>query len=185
MIYLLDINVLLALAYPDHIHHRRVFAWLNTQHGSPPDRNMYATCAITEIGFVRIASGRAALTTDVDSAKRDLLQLKDTGLFVFLNDSRTAEQLPDWVAKSEQTTDGHLLELATSCGGRFVTLDRGIPGADLIPELSGGTLLVRDPWSRRRIIDPDTSDALGDPPYEEMRSRDAYATAKRGVTPQS
>jgi hypothetical protein len=93
--------------------------------------------------------------------------MKDCGRFVFLGDSRTAEHLPDWVANSDQTTDGHLLELAASYGARLVTLDRGIPGADLVPELSGGTLVIRDP-SGRRLVDPDTSDALVDPPYEEI-----------------
>ena len=180
MRYLLDVNVLLALAYPEHVHHQRVFAWLNTLHGSE-----LATCAITELGFVRIASGRVAFASNVDSAKSDLMRLKGYCDFVFVANNRSVEYLPEWVEKSNQTTNGHLLELAASRGARLVTLDRGIPGADLIPELSGGTLVVRDRWSRRRIIDPDTSDALGDPPYEEMRSRDAYATAKRGVTPQS
>jgi predicted nucleic acid-binding protein len=168
VICLLDINVLLAMAYRNHVHHHRVYAWLNVPR-NPEQRMQFATCAITELGFVRVACGRVALAPDIASARWDLLQLKDVGRFVFLNDERTAECLPDWVSKSEQTTDGHLLELATSYGGRFVTLDRGIPGADLVPELLTEPLMVRDPCSPAgRIVDPDTSDALGDPPLGEI-----------------
>src|SRR5262245_184879 len=77
--YLLDVNVLLALAYPEHVHHRRVFEWVNTLYG-----NKFATCAITELAFVRIASGRVGFTADVDSARKDLARLRRFGHFVFL-----------------------------------------------------------------------------------------------------
>jgi predicted nucleic acid-binding protein len=184
VIYLLDVNVLLAIAYPHHIHNRRVFSWLNTRHSSPADVHMYATCAITELGFVRIASGGARLATDIESARRDLVRVKDCGRFVFLGDNRTAEHLPDWVTKSDQTTDGHLLDLAASYGARLVTLDRGIPGADLVSELSAGTLIIRDPGSGQRLIDPDTSNALVDPPLKEIRSSEWIAGLRNGVTPQ-
>jgi hypothetical protein len=103
---------------------------------------------------------------------------------VFLGDNRTAEHLPDWVTKSDQTTDGHLLDLAASYGARLVTLDRGIPGADLVSELSAGTLIIRDPGSGQRLIDPDTSNALVDPPLKEIRSSEWIAGLRNGVTPQ-
>ena len=48
---LLDVNVLIALADPDHVHHERAHAWAS--HGLA---NGWASCAITENGFVRILS---------------------------------------------------------------------------------------------------------------------------------
>jgi hypothetical protein len=42
-----------------------------------------------------------------------------------------------------QVTDGHLVLLAAASHGRLVTLDRGIPGALLIPEPNGR--ILREP----------------------------------------
>jgi toxin-antitoxin system PIN domain toxin len=160
--YLFDVNVLLALAYPEHVHHRRVFAWVNTLYG-----NEFATCAITELAFVRIASGRVAFTAGVDSAKSDLARLKKFGHFVFLGDWRGVEFLPRWVHKSSQTTDGHLLDLAASYGAQLATLDRGIPGADLIPELPEEASAFGE---QGRAPDAGTSDTSARPPREGMQS---------------
>jgi toxin-antitoxin system PIN domain toxin len=48
---LLDVNVLVALLDADHVDHRRATAWLRAEiaHG-------WASCAITENGFVRVVS---------------------------------------------------------------------------------------------------------------------------------
>ena len=50
--YLLDVNVLLALCDPMHVHHEAAHRWF-AEKGS----QAWATCPITENGFVRIASG--------------------------------------------------------------------------------------------------------------------------------
>ena len=64
MIYLLDVNVLLAVAYQWHDLHERADRWLNDlQQTDPPVR--LATCSITELGFVRIACGSAGLALNV------------------------------------------------------------------------------------------------------------------------
>ena len=63
MIFLLDVNVLLAMKYRAHVHSARVDRWvsqLDAQHGR--DRAIFATCPITELGFVRVGSGKAPLT---------------------------------------------------------------------------------------------------------------------------
>jgi len=103
----------------------------------------FATCAITELGFVRITS--AGTDHDVEAAKR-LLRLAKTGRpFIFLGDELGAEQLPAWVTKSKQTTDGDLLELARTHQAQLATLDTGIPGALLIPEPSDLGWRVEEP----------------------------------------
>jgi predicted nucleic acid-binding protein len=55
MIHLLDVNVLLALHYTQHVHHSRALRWGRTQLAEHEVR--LASCSITELGFVRIASG--------------------------------------------------------------------------------------------------------------------------------
>ena len=49
--YLLDINILIALADPDHEHHGKAESFFLANH-----RLGWATCPITENGFVRIIS---------------------------------------------------------------------------------------------------------------------------------
>jgi len=64
-----------------------------------------------------------------------LLRLKAATLvkFSFINDDHDISQLPVWVKTAKRVTDGHLLRLAKSNGAVLATLDRGIPGALLIP----------------------------------------------------
>lgn len=61
MIFLLDVNVLLAMKYTVHVHNERVLRWVSqlaAEHAR--DRTIFATCPITELGFVRVGSGKAA-----------------------------------------------------------------------------------------------------------------------------
>ena len=52
--FLLDVNVLVALAWPTHVSHETVQRWFarNAGHG-------WATCPLTQSGFVRILSNPA------------------------------------------------------------------------------------------------------------------------------
>ena len=136
MIYLLDVNVLLALGYGDHVHHARVARWLRSL---PPQGTRLATCAITELGFVRVASGPCKLSDGVAAAREGLLRLQAAREFLFLSDALDAECLPSWVQRSKQTNDGHLVKLATTHAARFATLDTGIPAAELIPDWPAAT----------------------------------------------
>jgi hypothetical protein len=51
----------------------------------------------------------------------------------FVHDDQDATHLSPWVKVSEQTTDGHLIQLAQSHGAVLATLDAKIPGAFVIP----------------------------------------------------
>ena len=44
-----------------------------------------------------------------------------------------ADRLPSYVLGVRQVTDGHLLELAKESSMQLATMDKGIPGAYLIP----------------------------------------------------
>ncbi len=51
---LLDVNVLLALAWPSHQHHAPAHRWF-----AGAARRGWATCALTELAFVRLSSNPA------------------------------------------------------------------------------------------------------------------------------
>jgi predicted nucleic acid-binding protein len=53
---LLDVNVLLAIAWPNHQFHAAAIAALSSQ-------NRWATCALTQLGFIRLSSNPAAIPT--------------------------------------------------------------------------------------------------------------------------
>jgi predicted nucleic acid-binding protein len=130
MKYLLDVNVLLALGIFHHTFHARVMAWSL----SLKDMELL-TCSITELGFARVAAQAPAYGFTVEQAQTLLnsLKTKGTTLLKFLPDAVDIAQLPVWVKTPNQTTDGHLLQLASANGAVLATLDKGIPGAYLIP----------------------------------------------------
>ena len=128
MTYLLDVNALIALGITHHAEHARVAHWVRGLRG---DR--LATCSITEIGFVRVACGTSGLVTDATVARQVLARLKAAAGIELLADANGAADLPAWVLRPAQVTDGHLLALAAKHGARLATLDTGIRGAFLIP----------------------------------------------------
>jgi len=92
------------------------------------------TCAITEIGFVRV-SIHAGLERDTPGAVQTLEGLKTSSRipFFLIGDALGASHLPWWMTGAKQVTDGHLLGLATQHSMELATLDKGIPRAFLIP----------------------------------------------------
>lgn len=131
--FLLDVNLLLALCDSQHIHHNPAHDWFATK-----GKSAWATCPITENGFIRIAShpsypnspGRASIATDLLREFRgisghhfwpDAVSLTDKALF------RLAS-----VQSANQTTDVYLLGLAVKHGGKLATFDRSIPTSGVI-----------------------------------------------------
>jgi hypothetical protein len=72
---------------------------------------------------------------NVFQARRLLLGMKAnaTQALTFLPDGNDISALPAWVISPKQTTDGHLLQLASTNDAVLATLDERIPGAFLIP----------------------------------------------------
>lgn len=60
---LLDVNVLVALAWTNHVHHEAATSWFRT-HGA----RGWATSPFTEAGFVRVSSNRSAMLTSTTPA---------------------------------------------------------------------------------------------------------------------
>lgn len=125
--FLLDVNVLVALAWPNHVHHAAARAWF-----ALTGHTAWATTPITEAGFVRVSSNAAALPTAVNPADALALlgQMRRRPGHVFLPDdveSVLGEVVPpERVASHRQVTDAHLLALARRHGARLATLDRGV-----------------------------------------------------------
>jgi predicted nucleic acid-binding protein len=143
--YLLDVNVLLAIAYKEHVNHPRATRWIRHVEAKSSEGWLFATCSIVELGFIRVAAGKSKLAENLTVARADLRRLKGVLPLRMLGDDLDGNQLPRWVMKSAQTTDGHLLELATHHHMQFATLDTRIPGAFLIPEDLGTRDEVREP----------------------------------------
>jgi uncharacterized protein len=145
MMFLLDVNALLAMRYTDHIHYGRARSWASLQIAERGrDHVVFATCPITELGFVRVGSGKAGYAASLETARRDLQDLKSAENMLFIPADLHTRHFPPWVLKSAQTTDGYLLALAKSHGAHLATLDRFIPDALLIPEETAGPPIVRD-----------------------------------------
>lgn len=138
---LLDINVLLALLDSDHVDHRRASEWLDAEIGSG-----WASCAITQNGFVRIVS-QPRYPSPVPPAQAVLLleQACSTEHHEFwpcdvsILDGKAVDRRR--VHGPRQVTDAYLLALATRQGGRFVTFDRSV-ALSAVPAATAANLTV-------------------------------------------
>lgn len=123
---LLDINVLIALAWPNHVHHGQAQHWFT---GAAADG--WATCPLTQSGFVRVSSNPAVPHAVSPPAAAELLRrLVDIGDHVFFEDDISIVEAPEVdrarIASHSQVTDAHVLAIARRHGGRLATFDPGI-----------------------------------------------------------
>jgi uncharacterized protein len=136
---LLDINVLLALAWPNHQFHAAASKRLEAA------KERWATCALTELGFIRLSSNPAVIPTATTAAQaaRLLAAMAADPRHVYL------ERLPspthsasgfEQVLGSRQVTDAYLLALARRHRAVFVTFDtrlRALAGTETRTEVLG------------------------------------------------
>ena len=124
--FLLDVNVLIALVDPHHVHHDAAHAWFADR-----GRSAWATCPITENGFVRVLSqpNYPNRPGDAPAALTILRQWCATPEHRFWPDDVTLRDLVDsgTIFTSVHVTDVYLLGLAVRNGGRLATFDRRIP----------------------------------------------------------
>ena len=124
--YLLDVNLLLALSDPMHIHHQLAHRWFaeKGQHG-------WATCPLTENGFIRIAShpNYPNRPGDVTAVLGIFRRLCETPGHHFWSEDISILQIvePDALITHAQITDVYLLGLAVHKRGKLATLDQRIP----------------------------------------------------------
>jgi len=128
MTALLDVNVLLALTDPRHLHHEAAHRWF-----AGAAREAWATCPITENAFVRGASHPGCPNRPGDAAAvlgllRRLCALP--GHTFWADDVSLREAFPPQVALSRgHVTDLYLVALAVHHGGRVATVDQRMAAA--------------------------------------------------------
>lgn len=121
---LLDVNVLLAIAWPNHQFHAAAIAAMAS-------RNRWATCALTQLGFIRLSSSPTAIPTakSPQEATNLLARLVADSLHIYL-DSLPAPASEDWrdafgkLLGHQQVTDAYLLRLAAVNHAVLITFDR-------------------------------------------------------------
>jgi uncharacterized protein len=121
--HLLDVNVLIALLEPAHVHYDIAHNWFEDT-----GNTAWATCPITQNGFIRIVSQRSygypmetSMAIDVlrrFTAQRGHIFWPDS---VSLVDERFT--ISNRINSPRQVTDTYLLALAKANDGYLVTLD--------------------------------------------------------------
>ncbi len=123
--YLLDVNLLLALTDPMHVHHESAHHWF-TEKG----RHAWATCPLTQNGFIRIASHPAYPNRpgDVPAVLAILRRLCEApGHHFWAEDISILEILEsNAIIPHSQITDTYLLGLAVHKRGKLATTDQRI-----------------------------------------------------------
>jgi len=139
--YLLDVNLLIALAWPSHVHYSAAQKWFARER-----RSGFRTCPLTQIGFVRISSNpkfmpdavsprdAMALLERITSLPEHKFWPSDLGLLDAIGNLEP-------VIGHRQITDAYLLALARTRRGILATLDRGVLA--LAGEKGHGVELIR------------------------------------------
>jgi len=138
---LLDVNVLVALIWPAHEFHAKVQAWFARN-----SRRGWATCPLTQAGFVRVVSNPAfspdavtpqeALTVLSANLKHRSHQFWADAITV----AEAAARFRGRITGHQQVTDAYLLGLAVHHRGKLATLDRRLMA--LLPEGAGEDAVV-------------------------------------------
>jgi uncharacterized protein len=141
--FLLDVNVLIAMAWPTHRAHEKVQQWL-ARHA----REGWATCPLTQTAFVRILSNPAFSPNALTPG--DALALLQANLGhpahrFWADDVSFVQALEPFgprLTGHQQVTDAYLLGLAMHKKGRLATMDRAV--RTLLPDKSpeGDFLIV-------------------------------------------
>ena len=125
MVYLLDVNVLIALIDPVHIQHDAAHEWFAAQ-----GRQAWATCPLTENGVLRIVGhprypNSPGTPAAVAQSMSGLCALPGHVFWpddISLLDTRKVDMTR--LLSSGQVTDSYLLALACAYGGQLATFDR-------------------------------------------------------------
>ena len=118
MTHLLDVNTLIALIWPSHVHHSKAKIW---QVGKT-----LALCPIAELGFIRISTHPVGQFNSSMSDARQALQdfiTQEKPKFIAC-DARALDGAAS--PSSGKTTDWYLANLAAAHNMKLATLDAGL-----------------------------------------------------------
>ena len=124
---LLDLNILTALLWPAHEHHEAAHRWFETR-----GKARWATCAFTQLGFVRLVSNpsfsRDALSPGaaVSLLAANLTHARHEFWVENLPVPAAVEAVPRTLQGHQQLTDVYLLALAKHHHGVLASFDRGL-----------------------------------------------------------
>ena len=141
MTYLLDVNCLVALFDSRHVNHEAAHGWF-----ARTGRRSWATCPITENGFVRVLSAPTYPTvtaTPGEVIKHLALFCEHAGHELWDDDVSILSILDDGtrtrLTGHQQVTDFYLTALAAHHSGRVATFDgslaRSLKGTKLVDAL--------------------------------------------------
>jgi toxin-antitoxin system PIN domain toxin len=145
LIWLFDVNVLIAIVDPAHVFHTTIHGWLQRR-----GKATWSSCAITENGMIRVLSqpayrGISRTPSEVIALLRTMKQSR-SWTHTFWADEYSVADAASVVAERlvapGQITDVYLAALAMRKGDRLVSFDRGIPW-QAIPGGSAG--LIENP----------------------------------------
>jgi toxin-antitoxin system PIN domain toxin len=130
LIYLLDVNVVIALLDPMHVHHAAAHSWFSVE-----GKRGWATCPIVQNGALRIFGGPGYTNSAGSPAAavpilQSLLQSPNHHFWpddLGLLDSKWCDSSA--LLTPKQVTDTYLLALAASHGGKLATFDRRVTAA--------------------------------------------------------
>jgi toxin-antitoxin system PIN domain toxin len=127
MPWLADVNFLLALFDADHAFHAKAMRWWLDNNASG-----WATCPLTQNGFVRILSQpKYTNVVPVDAAIDVLATASSDVHHQFWADDTSLLDASEFdhikITGHRQITDAYLLALAVKHNGRLVTFDGQIP----------------------------------------------------------
>ena len=118
-ICLLDSNILIALATPDHSSHSRATQWFR-------EAGRFATCPITQGALVRFHM-RFGMQPSIGKAKRIIAQIVQLSNHEFWPDDIGYGQIAEnGIVGHKQVTDAYLVALARSHDGLLATMDEAL-----------------------------------------------------------
>jgi|SRR5271163_4151503 len=127
--FLLDVNVLVALSWPEHQFHNNVQRWF----GRNAERG-WATCPFVQAGFVRVLSNpnfSARAVSPKEAIEALMVTVRHPRHEFWADDIPVAgvlEEFGDRIVGHQQVTDAYLLALAKRRRGKLATLDRRLGG---------------------------------------------------------
>jgi toxin-antitoxin system PIN domain toxin len=132
-VYLLDVNVLIALVDPAHVQHDKAHDWF-----ARAGHKAFATCPLTENGLVRIVGHPKYPNSPGPprSVLQSLVAFRGMAGHKFWSDdiSIADEEFfaPELLSSHSRVTDSYLLALAHANGGRLATMDQRL-ATEVVP----------------------------------------------------
>jgi uncharacterized protein len=128
LIALPDVNLLMALTWSNHPHHERAHRWF-----AESAENGWATCLLTQTGFLRLSLNRQIVGVSIDSgtalALLTMLLSHPGHRYLETIPGLTAGpfvEIASQITGYRQVTDATLLHLARTHGTKLVTFDKPV-----------------------------------------------------------